>query len=151
MPQEKNVTWKERAITAEAEVEKLRVVIASMYQDASVLTFEADRVMRGLNVDTVFLVGEGLLNALCETIDALELSVQSRRCFLDVGVEYVYQVVEQRDGDLLLIKNFDRRELKDVKGALVDLAEKSDLQFELHIGMGISPLLRQTIMSRIEG
>lgn len=58
---------------------------------------------------------------LLKPIDELELSVRSFNCLKSAGINYVGDLVQQSENDLLKIKNFGRKSLKEVKGVVEDL------------------------------
>lgn len=58
---------------------------------------------------------------LFKPVDELELSVRSQNCLQNAGIEYIYQLVERTEPEMLKTKNFGRKslnEIKEVVGAL---------------------------------
>ena len=60
-------------------------------------------------------------------VDELELSVRSQNCLQNAGIEYIYQLVEKSEAEMLKTKNFGRKSLNEIKEILGDL--------ELALGM----------------
>lgn len=58
---------------------------------------------------------------LFKRVDELELSVRSQNCLQNAGIEYIYQLVERSEAEMLKTKNFGRKSLNEIKDVLVDL------------------------------
>jgi DNA-directed RNA polymerase subunit alpha len=63
---------------------------------------------------------------LFKRVDELELSVRSANCLQNAGIEYIYQLVERTEAEMLKTKNFGRKSLNEIK----------DLLGELGLGLG---------------
>jgi DNA-directed RNA polymerase subunit alpha len=59
--------------------------------------------------------------ALFKRVDELELSVRSQNCLQNAGIEYIYQLVERTEAEMLKTKNFGRKSLNEIKEILSDL------------------------------
>ena len=59
--------------------------------------------------------------SLFKRVDELELSVRSQNCLQNAGIEYIYQLVEKTEGEMLKTKNFGRKSLNEIKEILADL------------------------------
>ena len=59
--------------------------------------------------------------ALFKRVDELELSVRSQYCLQNAGIEYIYQLVERTEAEMLKTKNFGRKSLNEIKEILADL------------------------------
>jgi DNA-directed RNA polymerase subunit alpha len=59
--------------------------------------------------------------ALYKRVDELELSVRSQNCLQNAGIEYIYQLVERTEAEMLKTKNFGRKSLNEIKEILADL------------------------------
>ena len=59
--------------------------------------------------------------ALFKRVDELELSVRSQNCLQNAGIEFIYQLVEKTEADMLKTKNFGRKSLNEIKEILADL------------------------------
>jgi len=60
-------------------------------------------------------------DALFKRVDELELSVRSQNCLQNAGIEYIYQLVEKSETEMLKTKNFGRKSLNEIKEILDDL------------------------------
>ncbi|MFK7928285.1 MAG: DNA-directed RNA polymerase subunit alpha [Myxococcota bacterium] len=58
---------------------------------------------------------------LFKRVDELELSVRSQNCLQNAGIEYIYQLVEKSEAEMLKTKNFGRKSLNEIKEILSDL------------------------------
>ncbi|TNE88613.1 MAG: DNA-directed RNA polymerase subunit alpha [Deltaproteobacteria bacterium] len=58
---------------------------------------------------------------LFKRVDELELSVRSQNCLQNAGIEYIYQLVEKSEAEMLKTKNFGRKSLNEIKDILSDL------------------------------
>ncbi len=91
-------------------------------EDNNKLTGESGgNVTKGLPVD-LFL----------KPIDELEFSVRAHNCLIGAGVKRVIDLVNLTEDDVLKIKNFGRKSLREVKEILA--------AFKLHLGMNIKEL-----------
>lgn len=70
-------------------------------------------------------------DALFKRVDELELSVRSANCLQNAGIEYIYQLVERTEAEMLKTKNFGRKSLNEIKEILAELG--------LSLGMKLSP------------
>jgi DNA-directed RNA polymerase subunit alpha len=58
---------------------------------------------------------------LFKRVDELELSVRSQNCLQNAGIEFIYQLVERSEAEMLKTKNFGRKSLNEIKEILQDL------------------------------
>jgi len=58
---------------------------------------------------------------LFKRVDELELSVRSANCLQNAGIEYIYQLVEKSEAEMLKTKNFGRKSLNEIKEILAEL------------------------------
>ncbi|MBY0354070.1 DNA-directed RNA polymerase subunit alpha [Candidatus Babeliales bacterium] len=87
---------------------------------------------RGLPVD-LFL----------KPIDELEFSVRAHNCLIGAGIKRVIDLVNLTDDDVLKIKNFGRKSLREVKEILS--------AFGLHLGMNVKELDLKKAIKQQEG
>lgn len=59
--------------------------------------------------------------SLFKRVDELELSVRSQNCLQNAGIEFIYQLVERTEAEMLKTKNFGRKSLNEIKEILTDL------------------------------
>jgi len=55
---------------------------------------------------------------LFNRVEELELSVRSANCLQNAGIDYIYQLVQRTEGDMLKTKNFGRKSLNEIKDIL---------------------------------
>jgi hypothetical protein len=67
---------------------------------------------------------------LLERVDELELSVRSANCLKNAGINYVGELVQRSEAEMLRTPNFGRRSLNEIKELLA--------QAGLHLGMDLS-------------
>jgi DNA-directed RNA polymerase subunit alpha len=58
---------------------------------------------------------------LFKRVDDLELSVRSANCLQNAGIEYIWQLVERTEGEMLKTKNFGRKSLNEIKEIMGEL------------------------------
>jgi DNA-directed RNA polymerase subunit alpha len=64
---------------------------------------------------------EELNEHLFKRVDELELSVRAANCLQNAGIEYIYQLVERTEAEMLKTKNFGRKSLNEIKEILAEL------------------------------
>ncbi|MED5370375.1 MAG: DNA-directed RNA polymerase subunit alpha [Myxococcota bacterium] len=67
---------------------------------------------------------------LYKRVDELELSVRSANCLQNAGIEYIWQLVERTEAEMLKTKNFGRKSLNEIKEILSDM--QLSLGMKLH-------------------
>lgn len=75
-------------------------------------------------------------------IDELEFSVRAHNCLVAAGIKRVIDLVNLTDDDLLKIKNFGRKSLREVKEILT--------AFGLHFGMNVKELDLKKVIKKQE-
>lgn len=75
-------------------------------------------------------------------IDELEFSVRAHNCLVVAGIKRVIDLVNLTDDDLLKIKNFGRKSLREVKEILT--------AFDLHFGMNVKELDLKKVLKKQE-
>lgn len=58
---------------------------------------------------------------LFKRVDELELSVRSANCLQNAGIEFIWQLVEKSEAEMLKTKNFGRKSLNEIKEILAEL------------------------------
>lgn len=94
--------------------------------------FDVEGPTKGLPVD-LFL----------KPIDELEFSVRAHNCLIGAGIKRVIDLVNLTDEDVLKIKNFGRKSLREVKEILS--------AFGLHLGMNVKELDLKKAIKEQEG
>jgi DNA-directed RNA polymerase subunit alpha len=57
---------------------------------------------------------------LFQRVEELELSVRSANCLQNAGIEYIYQLVQKSEQEMLKTKNFGRKSLNEIKEILTE-------------------------------
>lgn len=60
-------------------------------------------------------------DSLFKRVDELELSVRSANCLQNAGIEYIWQLVEKTEAEMLKTKNFGRKSLNEIKEILQEM------------------------------
>jgi DNA-directed RNA polymerase subunit alpha len=58
--------------------------------------------------------------ALYKRVDELNLSVRAANCLQNAGIEYIWQLVEKSEAEMLKTKNFGRKSLNEIKDLLTE-------------------------------
>lgn len=77
---------------------------------------------------------------LFKRVDELELSVRSANCLQNAGIEFIWQLVERSEAEMLKTKNFGRKSLNEIKEILSELG--------LSLGMKLHNFPKQHAGSR---
>ena len=65
--------------------------------------------------------GKNLHEQLSRHVSDLELSVRSANCLKNAGIDYIWELVEKTEAEMLKTKNFGRKSLSEIKEVLMDL------------------------------
>lgn len=60
-------------------------------------------------------------DSLFKRVDELDLSVRSANCLQNAGIEFIWQLVEKTEAEMLKTKNFGRKSLNEIKEILSEL------------------------------
>jgi len=71
-------------------------------------------------IDELDVTEESDPTDLMKRVDELELSVRAANCLQNAGIEYVYQLVERTESELLRTKNFGRKSIREIKERLAE-------------------------------
>ncbi len=72
---------------------------------------------------------ERLVEYLARSVDELELSVRSANCLKNSDIQYIWQLVQKSEAEMLKTKNFGRKSLNEIKEILSGM--------DLHFGMNL--------------
>jgi DNA-directed RNA polymerase subunit alpha len=75
---------------------------------------------------------EDLREKLTKSVDELELSVRSANCLKNANIQYISELVQKTEQDILQTKNFGRKSLNEIKEVLKGMG--------LHLGMNVADL-----------
>lgn len=67
------------------------------------------------------LGAEPVTDQLHKRVDTLELSVRSLNSLQNAGIEFIYQLVERTEVEMLKSKHFGRKGVSEIKEVLADL------------------------------
>ncbi len=107
--------WTDGAVCAEDALayaskilkEQLQVFINFVEEEEPVVDEEAEEQ-------------EELNENLFKRVDELELSVRAANCLQNAGIEYIYQLVEKTEAEMLKTKNFGRKSLNEIKEIMAE-------------------------------
>ncbi|MFQ5848111.1 MAG: DNA-directed RNA polymerase subunit alpha [Candidatus Methylomirabilales bacterium] len=75
---------------------------------------------------------EQLIEYLTRSVDELELSVRSANCLKNSSIQYLWQLVQRTEAEMLKTKNFGRKSLNEIKEILSGM--------QLHFGMKLDDI-----------
>lgn len=124
-------------------------LILEVWTDGSILPKEAvvaaARILKEhLNIFSTFDEGEAepervadaekerFVEYLSRSVDELELSVRSANCLKNSDIQYIWQLVQKSEAEMLKTKNFGRKSLNEIKEILVGMG--------LHFGMKLDDI-----------
>ncbi len=67
---------------------------------------------------------------LFKSVDELELSVRSRNCLQNANINYIGQLAQKTESDMLKTKNFGRKSLKEIKEILAEMGLTLGMQID---------------------
>jgi DNA-directed RNA polymerase alpha subunit len=112
MPNDENVYWKARALAAEAEVKWMKASKARFMSDVETAL---KRFAAGDKVDP--------WNAnLFKRVSEFEFSTRAETLFANAGIEFIYQLVEKTESEVLKSKGAGRGTLNNIKEVLSDIS-----------------------------
>jgi DNA-directed RNA polymerase subunit alpha len=104
------------AYAAKILKEQLQIFINFQEEDESVAVATTNRE-------------EPLNENLFKSVEEFELSVRSANCLQNANIQYIGELVQKTESDLLKTKNFGRKSLKEIKDKLAEL----NLSLGMHI------------------
>jgi DNA-directed RNA polymerase subunit alpha len=104
------------AFAAKILKEQLQIFINFQEEDEAVVTPVAG-------------TSESLNPNLFKSVEEFELSVRSANCLQNANIQYIGELVQKTESDLLKTKNFGRKSLKEIKDKLSELG----LQLGMHL------------------
>ncbi len=67
---------------------------------------------------------------LLKSVDELELSVRSANCLKIANIDYIYQLVQKTEQEMLKTKNFGRKSLKEIKEILAEMGLRLGMKLD---------------------
>ena len=77
------------------------------------------------------MLGSMSVSDLSKRVDELELSVRAANCLDNAGIEYIYQLVERTEAEMLKTKYFGRKSLNEIKEILAEFEPPLRLGMEI--------------------
>lgn len=108
--------WTNGAVTPEDSVAYSAKILKEQLQPF-INFVEEDEPVQGEEAAS----GEEFNEALFKRVDELDLSVRSANCLQNAGIEFVWQLVEKTEAEMLKTKNFGRKSLNEIKEILSEL------------------------------
>lgn len=108
--------WTNGAVTPEDSVAYSAKILKEQLQPF-INFVEEDEPVQGEELAS----GEEFNEALFKRVDELDLSVRSANCLQNAGIEFVWQLVEKTEAEMLKTKNFGRKSLNEIKEILSEL------------------------------
>lgn len=84
---------------------------------------------------------ERLLEVLSKSVEELELSVRAANCLENAKVRYLYELVQKNETELLKMRNFGRKSLKELVDILADMG--------LSLGMKLPESLLEELAKKL--
>lgn len=78
--------------------------------------------------------GKNVSDQLSRHVDELELSVRSANCLKNAGINYIWELVEKTEPEMLKTKNFGRKSLTEIKEVLSELGLGFGMRIENYMG-----------------
>ena len=78
--------------------------------------------------------GKNVSDQLSRHVDELELSVRSANCLKNAGINYIWELVEKTEPEMLKTKNFGRKSLTEIKEVLSELGLGFGMKIENYMG-----------------
>lgn len=80
------------------------------------------------------LVEEDQINdSLFKSVEDLELSVRSTNCLKNAGIQYIGELVQKTEMEMLKTKNFGKKSLNEIKDMLVDMGLNLGSKVDFHL------------------
>ena len=102
---------------------------------------DTDIVIPSIEQNSEFAI-ESKSDLLEKNVEAMGLSVRALKCLKRLGVDYIFELIEKSEHQLLNSKNFGKKSLEEIIVKLHDL--------ELSLGQKIPEALRENILTRLE-
>ena len=67
---------------------------------------------------------------LLRSVDELELSVRSANCLQAANIQYIGELVQRSEAEMLKTKNFGRKSLKEIKEVLAEMGLSLGMRLE---------------------
>ncbi len=102
---------------------------------------DTDIVIPSIEQKSEFAI-ESKSELLEKNVEAMGLSVRALKCLKRLGVDFIFELIEKSEHELLNSKNFGKKSLEEIIMKLHDL--------ELSLGQKLPETLRESIIARLE-
>lgn len=113
---------------------QLHIAVARLAERTEMLVTHGLLSVEKAAPEGIDVIGEEAFAHLCKRMDELDLSVRTANCFSNANIEFIWQIVEKTEGELLKVKNFGSRSLNEIRDVLSELG--------LSLGMKIPAIVR---------
>ncbi|MFN3476819.1 MAG: DNA-directed RNA polymerase subunit alpha, partial [Candidatus Methylomirabilales bacterium] len=87
-------------------------------------------------------VRQRLYTNVKRSVEELELSVRAANCLRNANIRYIYELIQKKESDLLKMRNFGRKSLKELQGVLKEMG--------LTLGMKLSEDLLKSLEEEVK-
>ena len=106
------------------------------------LDYQDKEKLKTVSEQDIGLVVESKSEFLEKTVESMGLSVRALKCLKRLGVDYIYELVEKSEHELLNSKNFGKKSLEEIISKL--------LEYELGLGQRLPDKLREELQSKFK-
>ena len=106
------------------------------------LDYQDKEKLKTVSEQDLGLVVESKSEFLEKTVESMGLSVRALKCLKRLGVDYIYELVEKSEHELLNSKNFGKKSLEEIISKL--------LEYELGLGQRLPDKLREELQSKFK-
>jgi len=106
------------------------------------LDYQDKEKLKAVSEQDIGLVVESKSEFLEKTVESMGLSVRALKCLKRLGVDYIYELVEKSEHELLNSKNFGKKSLEEIISKL--------LEYELGLGQRLPDKLREELQSKFK-
>ncbi len=124
----------EDTISTAGKILRDHLTIFLRYKEKDKISFEDDQdLTNGIEAKADFLE---------KSVETMGLSVRALKCLKRLGVDYIFELIEKTEHELLNSKNFGKKSLEEIISKLVD--------FDLALGQKLPEVLRHDLIEKIE-
>ncbi len=106
------------------------------------LDYQDKEKLKTVSEQDIGLVVESKSEFLEKTVESMGLSVRALKCLKRLGVDYIYELVEKSEHELLNSKNFGKKSLEEIISKL--------MEYELGLGQRLPDKLREELQSKFK-
>jgi DNA-directed RNA polymerase subunit alpha len=106
------------------------------------LDFQDKDKLKTVSEQDIGLVVESKSEFLEKTVESMGLSVRALKCLKRLGVDYIYELVEKSEHELLNSKNFGKKSLEEIISKLSE--------YELGLGQRLADKLKEELQEKFK-